>query len=326
MNIRIYISFASISLLIFGLAQCSEGTVDSTWEAPEVIYPDDNPRSEASVDYGGALFFESLLSRDSTLSCQSCHLITEAFADHLNVGVGVDERMVTRNNPSLFNVGMHPYLMKDGKFPSLEAQVLGPINDHREFDLSREEAVERIGSMPLYQEMSMKAYGTEVTIESIQKAIANFQREIIAEKSPFDDFMRGDTSAISASAKNGWRLFQSDDLACASCHSGFDFSDYSFQNNGYFDTYSDSGRALMTGLASDVAKFKVPSLRNVELTYPYMHNGSVDSLSQIIRRYAEGGSQHQNQHPVLEGFEISTSEIQDLEDFLNSLTEKRYLD
>lgn len=323
MKASLFIISAFASIFIF--VNCTEPKPQK-WELPKIQYPENNPRSEASVDFGGALFFESLLSRDSSLSCQSCHLITEAFADHLNVGVGVDERMVTRNTPTLHNVGLHPILMKDGKFETLEEQVLGPINDHREFDISPEIAVARIGSMPLYQEMSQKAYGEPVSIETIQMALANFQREIVAQNSPFDDFMRGDSSAISISAKNGWQLFQSAELGCQTCHTGFDFSDYSFQNNGYFEAYSDSGRAAITYKDEDMAKFKVPTLRNVAITYPYMHNGSVDSLTQIIRRYASGGFAHPNKHEAIDGFEITKSELADLESFLESLTEKRYLE
>lgn len=314
-----------LSCLATFLLAASLPNQQTSWEAPEVIFPADNPVSDASVSFGGSLFSETLFSRDSTISCQSCHILGDAFADHLPLGMGIENRKVTRNTPSLFNIGMHPYLMADGKFATLEDQVLGPINDHREFDLSPEEAVERIGSMPLYQEQSQAAYGAPVSIETIQKALANFQRIIIAEDAPFDAFMRGDDNAISASAKNGWKLFQSDALNCTACHSGFDFTDYSFQNNGYFETYADSGRAIITGKPEDIGRFKVPSLRNVALTYPYMHNGSVETLSGVLKTYTRGGSGHVNQSDELRAFELSEVELEDLEAFLESLTEMRFL-
>ena len=296
------------------------------WEPPEVQFPEDNPVSAASVDFGSNLFFETLLSRDSTISCQSCHLITDAFADHLPVGMGVDDRTVTRNTPSLFNIGLHPTLMKDGKFATLEEQVLGPINDHREFDLSPEQVVERIASQPSYQEQSMAAYGEPVSMATIQKALANFQRIIVSNDTPFDAYMRGDEAAISDAAKAGWKLFQSERLNCRACHSGFDFSDYSFQSNGYFDAYPDSGRAIITRKPEDVAKFKIPSLRNVATTWPYMHNGSVASLCEVLQTYAKGGSGHANQSERIRKFELSKEEEDQVMAFLEGLTEQRFLE
>lgn len=295
------------------------------WEFPEVQYPDDNPLTDASINFGGSLFFETLMSRDRSVSCQSCHLLTQTFADHLPVGEGIDGRKVTRNTPSLFNIGFHPYFMKDGKFATLEEQVLGPISDHREFDLNPEEVERRIASIPMYQEMSQEAYGEPVSIEIIQKALANFQRALVSKNSSFDDFMKGGVDSISLSAKRGYDLFSSEELNCTACHNGFDFSDYSFQNNGLYKHYADSGRALITHAKEDIGKFKVPSLRNIALTYPYMHDGSVTSLKDVILNYAKGGSKHKNQSKEIRKFKITDSEIEDLIAFLESLTEKRLL-
>ncbi len=259
--------------LIIGLFLLKSNGQNQLWKFPEVEYPVDNPLTDASINFGGSLFFETLLSRDRSVSCQSCHLISQAFADHLKVGEGIEGRKVTRNTPSLFNVGFHPSLMKDGKFATLEDQVLGPINDHREFDLNPEEVEKRIAAIPMYQEMSQQAYGEPVSIEIIQKALANFQRALISKNSSFDDYMKGGVDSISMSAKRGFNLFSSDELNCTACHSGFDFSNYSFQNNGLHEVYLDSGRALITHSSGDIGKFKVPSLRNIALTYPYMHDG-----------------------------------------------------
>jgi cytochrome c peroxidase len=312
---------------LIGVVSCHpEQPDDVSWEMPEVVYPDNNPDSDASLELGGSLFFETLLSRDSSLSCQSCHLLTEAFADHLSVGLGIDNRTVTRNTPSLFNVGLHPYFMKDGKFASLEDQVLGPINDNREFDLSPMEVEKRIRSMALYNDFSQEAYGEDISIDIIQKALANFQRALISKNSAFDVYMAGDTAAISVSARKGWEMFKSNELNCISCHSGFDFSDYSFQNNGYFETYEDSGRALISKDDGDIGKFKVPSLRNVALTYPYMHDGSVATLREVIEGYMKGGNGHPNQSSRIVKFQLTEREILDLETFLQSLTELRLLE
>lgn len=143
------------------------------WEKPVVKYPDENPFSESSIELGNELFFEILLSKDSSISCQSCHQITDAFADHLPVGEGIMGRTVTRNTPSLINIGHHPYFMADGKFISLEEQVLGPINEHREFDMSPEEVIARLQTIPRYNELSNKAYSENINIEVVKKALAN---------------------------------------------------------------------------------------------------------------------------------------------------------
>ena len=312
-------------VLIAGLFLLKSNGQKEFWEFPEVEYPADNPLTDASINFGGSLFFETLLSRNRSVSCQSCHLITQAFADHLPVGEGIDGRKVTRNTPSLFNVGFHPSLMKDGKFTTLEEQVLGPINDHREFDLNPEEVEERIAAIPMYQEMSQQAYGEPVSIEIIQKALANFQRALISKKSSFDDYMKGGVDSISNSAKRGFELFSSDELNCTACHNSFDFSNYSFQNNGLYKAYADSGRALITHSNQDIGKFKVPSLRNIALTYPYMHDGSVETLEEVIRNYAKGGSKHKNQSKEIKGFKINDEEMKDLIAFLEALTEKRLL-
>ena len=296
------------------------------WEIPEIKFPKDNPFSNESIELGSVLFSENLFSQDTSISCQSCHMPHMAFTDQLKVGEGIFNRKVTRNSPSLINVGLHPYLMKDGKFQTLEEQVLGPLKDHRELNIEHDELLMRLKSVPYYDKMSQKAYGSELTIEIIQKAIANFQRIIISKDTPFDAYMNGKKNAISESAKKGYLLFKSDKLNCIKCHNGFDFTDYSFQNNGTYSTYIDSGRAIITKNDADIGKFKVPSLRNLSLTYPYMHNGSFQTLEEVIKHYESGGKISKNKSPLIKGFTLSVDERQNLLEFLNSLTEYRYLE
>lgn len=321
-----------LSILLFGVLLIAAGLYAfqskeklDEWVYPEVKHPSDNLPTEARINLGSDLFFETLLSRDSTISCQSCHKIDEAFADHLSLGEGIKGRHVTRNTPSVFNIGLHPYMMKDGKIPSLEAQVLAPINEHREFDMSPEEVVQRLQTRPYYVSLSKKAYGKTIDIDVVQKSLAVFQRIIKAENSPFDAYMRGDDTSLTEKQKRGWKLFQTEELNCIQCHSGFDFTDYSFQNNGLYQNYVDSGRALVSGQQEDIGKFKVPSLRNVAITYPYMHNGAVSSLEEVLAHYASGGQQHANQSEFVKGFELNKADQEALIAFLQSLTERRFL-
>ena len=294
------------------------------WERPEVVYPEDNLFSEESFELGAMLFSEKLLSRDTSINCQSCHMNDAAFADHLTVGEGIRGRHVTRNSPTLFNVAFHPYFMIDGKFKSLEDQVLGPINDHREFDMNPQLVIERLRSLPIYNELSNKAYQKDIDIEVVQKSIANFQRELISDNSKFDQFQRGETN-LSVQELQGWKLFNSSELNCIQCHNGYNFTNYAFENNGLYTTYQDSGRALITHSQEDLAKFKVPTLRNISVTYPYMHDGSIISLDEVITHYASGGKKHSSQSSLVSGFEITKQEQAALISFLYTLSEDRYL-
>lgn len=319
----------TVLLIILSVVLCAynfEGSASNDeWTRPALTYPEDNPFSEASIELGSDLFFETLLSKDSSISCQSCHLIREAFADHLPVGEGIKGRLVTRNTPTLLNIGLHPYFMADGKFESLEDQVLGPVNDHREFDMNADEVIARLKNIPRYNELSMAAYNQTITIDIVQKALANFERVLKSENSRFDQFMNGEIK-LSKQEMRGWELFKAKDLNCIQCHSGYNFTNYSFENNGLYETYLDSGRALITKNEKDLAKFKVPSLRNVALTYPYMHNGSINSLDELIDHYASGGKGHDSQSDFIKGFEIDPDEKKALIAFLHTLTEERFLE
>ncbi|MBL4710390.1 MAG: cytochrome-c peroxidase [Flavobacteriales bacterium] len=315
-------------ILILSVIICSSLITDTTpedsWLRPTIEFPKDNPLTDASINLGDALFSETLLSRDSTLSCHSCHMTGAAFADHLPLGEGIRGRHVTRNTPTIFNMAFHPYFMIDGKFKTLEEQVLGPINEHKEFDMNPEMVIERLKSLTLYNRLSIEAYGEELSIEVVQKSIANFERILISDNSRFDQFKRGEIE-LTEHEMNGWKLFKTPELNCIKCHSGYNFTNYAFENNGLFEIYQDSGRALITNQPEDLAKFKVPTLRNIVLTYPYMHNGSFSSLELVIDHYASGGKKHRSQSNFIKGFEISKNEQSALIAFLETLTEERLL-
>ena len=315
-----------LSGLAFGFSSLKNHSASMVdWERPSVCFPDDNPFSEASVDLGGKLFFESLLSRDTSIDCQSCHMLTLAFADHLPVGEGIKGRTVSRNTPTLVNIGLHPYFMADGKFSTLEEQVLGPIEDHREFDMTAEEVIHRLKDLPRYKELSHAAYGEDLSIEIIQKALANFQRIIVSRESKFDQYMEGELD-LTQKEMEGWQLFKGTRLNCIQCHSDYNFTNYSFENNGLYATYADEGRALVTKRKEDIGKFKVPTLRNIAITYPYMHDGSLSSLEQVIDHYASGGKKHEYQSDFIKGFSISEREKEALLAFLGTLTDKRFIE
>lgn len=324
MNKLFILFFLILSALLYA-SQQDNGSDIIIWERPKTIFPEDNPLTEESIELGNALFSERLLSKDTTISCQSCHMNTVAFADHLPLGEGIKGRHVTRNTPTLLNIGLHPYFMMDGKLKTLEEQVLVPINEHREFDMNSDAVVERLKSIPLYNEMSKNAYNQELSIDIIAKSIANFERILVSDNSRFDQFKRGKIN-LTEQELQGWQLFNNPELNCIQCHNGYNFTNYSFENNGLYKVYQDSGRALITHKKEDLAKFKVPTLRNIAITYPYMHNGSFKSLESVIDHYASGGIKHNSQSIFINGFIISKDERTALIAFLETLTEQNLLD
>lgn len=290
--------------------------------------PDDNPLTAAKIALGKKLFYEKALSVDSTISCGTCHKQEFAFADNAPITAGVEGRLGFRNAPSLANVAWVPEMLMDGGNPNLETQVYVPIETHFEMDFNMVLLVNRLNADQEYVNEFNAVFGKNPDPFGITRALAAFERTIISGNSRFDQyFYQGNTNALSENEINGLELFFSPNLKCSSCHSGYLFTNYTYQNNGYFSDYSlDSGRARISLLSEDVGKFKVPTLRNIELTAPYMHNGNVSNLEAIIDSYANGGSNHVNQSTLIQGFELTATEKADLIAFLKSLTDNDLLE
>ncbi len=325
-----------IYICIVGLAiGCAKDNADTLADAellvvpegfPAVDFPEDNPLTLAAYDLGKKLFFDPALSRDSTVSCASCHQQSKAFADHLPFSLGAGGALGTRNAPTLANVAYHPYFTSEGGVPTLEMQVLVPIQEHNEFDFNIVLISERLSEDPAYVSMAQKAFDRGIDPYAITRAIATYERTLISGNSLYDQVhFQGELSAMSQEAQSGLDLFFSDSLACSSCHSGFNFTNYAFENNGLYSDYLDNGRYRLTGLEEDRARFKVPTLRNVEMTAPYMHDGSFTSLEEVIDHYASGGMDHPNKSELLQGFHISEKQKKDLVAFLKSLTDESFL-
>jgi cytochrome c peroxidase len=175
--------------------------------------------------------------------------------------------------------------------------------------------------------MFQKAYKQEPSIYSFTRAIANFERTLIGGKSKFDEFQqKNDSSILSDSEKRGLRIFFGENGECFHCHGGFNFTDNSFQNNGLYMQYSDSGRARVTQLSKDAGKFKVPSLRNVEKTAPYMHDGSIATLEDVVTHYVSGFKKHPNKSVIIQKLNLTAQEQTDLVNFMKTLTDKELPD
>lgn len=293
---------------------------------PPIPFPDDNPFSKASWELGKKLFYDPILSLDSSLSCGSCHKQNLAFADDLAFSPGVFSRPGVRNSPSLANIAYHPYYLREGSVPTLEMQILVPIQEHNEFNHDILSICDKLDKDSLYVQMSMKAYGKRPNPFVLTRAIANFERTILSGNSSFDAyFYQNQSQAISANAIKGMDLFFSSKTQCYTCHEGFNFTDYSFNNNGLDSIYADEGRKRVTGLESDNALFKVPSLRNVAVTAPYMHNGKFATLDEVLEHYNNGGANHPNKSNRIQALNLSAVELQNLKIFLESLTDESFL-
>lgn len=291
---------------------------------PEI--PPDNVLTSERIALGKRLFYDPVLSKDSTRSCASCHHPQFAFSDTTAVSLGVENRIGTRNSPSLANVAYQKNLLREGGVPTLEMQILVPIQEHNEFDFNILLIAERLNRMPEYVALAEAAYDRAPDPFVITRAIAAFQRTLLSGNAPYDQwFFQGKNTAVSAAAKRGYNLFQSERLACGECHEGFLFTNQTFENNGLYEVYPDSGRMRLTGLEPDRALFKVPSLRNVALTAPFMHDGSVPTLDAVIDHYQSGGKTHPNKSELLRPFTLTMQERADLLAFLNSLTDQSFV-
>lgn len=293
---------------------------------PFPMTPDDNPLTTASVRLGKALFFDPRLSRDGTVSCATCHLPELAFSDGKAVSIGIEGRKGMRNSPSLGNVAYHGSFFRDGGVPTLEQQVIAPIHDPLEMDHDIQEAAAALRDIEPYDRLSMRAYGRPMDAWVLSRAIANYERTLISGWSRWDRWMQGDEAAMTESEVRGWRLFNGPDLNCGACHGGFDLSDHAFHNIGLYMDDRDPGRERITLQAQDLGKFKTPSLRNVARTAPYMHDGSMATLDEVVAHFATGGQPHPNRSPALRTFALDDQEKADLIAFLHALNDERSMD
>lgn len=292
---------------------------------PEPVIPEDNQLTQARIDLGKRLFNDPILSRDSSISCASCHKRAAGMADDLAISPGIKGRLGFRNAPTLANVAYHPYFFKEGGSPTLEMQMLGPIEDENEMGFNAAELAQRLLGHPFYDSLALAAYNRPMDLFVLTRAIASFERTLISGDSPYDRYTTGDSAAMSEAAIRGMNLFFSETTNCASCHDGHDFSTYDIHNNGLYAEYADLGRYRVSLDSADIGKFKVPTLRNIAATAPYMHDGSLPDLASVIRHYNHGGQGHANQHELIRPLNLSQQEQEDIIEFLHHLSDEAFL-
>lgn len=287
------------------------------WPAPRYDFSR-NPLTREGIELGRRLFYDPVLSRDSTLSCAGCHLSFTAFAhvDHA-LSHGIQDRIGTRNAPALANLAWTQAFMWDGAIQHLDFQALAPISSPTEMDHSIQKIVEKLNASPRYPALFDAAFGArKATGERVLKAMAQFELTLISAGSKYDRMMAG-TDTFSRQEQNGYAIFQKN---CASCHAEPFFTNFSFEKNGLpLDTMlRDYGRMRITQNPADSLRFKVPTLRNIEFSYPYMHDGRFRKLRDVVNHYAQTTALDR---PI----ELSANEKTDLVAFLLTLTDRAFL-
>lgn len=293
---------------------------------PEVEEPKGNEFTKARWELGKKLFFDPILSADSSISCASCHHPQLAFSDNQAFSEGVQKRLGTRNSPTLANIAYHPYFTREGGVPTLEMQILVPIQEHNEFDFNILLIAERLQQDADYVAMAQTAYNREPNAFVITRSLACFERSLLSGNSRYDQFLQyNKTDALNDLEKTGMELFFSSRTNCSECHSGFNFTNYAFENNGLYEDYEDEGRFRLTSNEADRALFKVPSLRNIALTAPYMHDGSLQTLEEVIEHYQSGGEDHPHKSNLLNPLDLTETEQAAITAFLHSLTDESFV-
>lgn len=332
-------------------------------EFPLPVIPSDNPMTTAKVDLGRHLFYDKRLSIDQSMSCASCHDQKRAFSDGKTVPTGVTGEAHPRNSMALFNMAYTNTLTwSNHHLDKLETQMLLPMFGETPPELGmngkEEVLIKRLAETPLYQEKFKQAFPNDqkpFQLLNVTRAIASFERTLISANSPYDRYVYKDqVNAISDSAKRGESLFFSEKLECFHCHGGFNFSDSSshakttflekpFHNTGLYNIdgkgdypANNTGLYELSHQAKDMGRFRAPSLRNIALSAPYMHDGSIQTLDEVIDHYAAGGrtiktgpyagdgAKNPYKSAFIKGFQLSAQEKSDLIAFLESLTDTEF--
>ena len=320
--------------------------------------PADNPLTAEKVALGEALFFEKRLSVDGTVSCATCHDPASAFADTQMLAVGVERKVGTRNAPTVLNAMFSRHLFWDGRARTLEEQAKQPLVNPLEMGMPDHAAVvARLEAVPEYRQQFREVFGAEgITPDTVAKAIAAYERTQLSADSPFDRFIGGDRGALSEAQRRGWQLFQTK-AQCIKCHTFTPaapfFSDFDFHNTGvatkgrdfqslaaeavraaraepdraralsqlaHTEGFSELGRFLISGRAAETGAFKTPSLRDIELTAPYMHNASEKTLLDVVKFYNRGGEKNRYLDKDMRPLNLTDAEMSDLVEFMRALT------
>jgi len=295
---------------------------------PPLRTPFGLPEREAGADdaegvarLGARLFFDPVLSVDRTIACASCHRPERAFADDVALSAGVAGKRTARNTPTLLNRAFGASFLWDGRAPTLEQQALLPIENPLEMNLPLEEALARLDGDPEYRRAFEATLGGAPDEARLGRALAAYVRRLVTGDSPIDRFRAGDFAALSDAERAGLWFYESRG-GCWRCHSGPNFTDEEFHNTGVGagTAAPDPGRGAITAEAADHGRFKTPTLRGVAHTAPYMHDGSLATLEEVVEFYRQGGHANDNLDPLVRAIDMSAEDAANLVAFLKALS------
>ena len=317
-------ALAGGATLTASIAQAGEIKSREEWKKEyarpaEIPFPEDNPYTAAKADLGRTLFFDPRLSGSNYISCGTCHNPSFAWGDGLPTGIGHGMTVLGRRTPTILNLAWSEQLMWDGRFETLEQQALGPMSAPVEMNQQMEAIVTELQSIPEYRTLFKVNFGDEgITVPNIAKAIATFERTVVSGIAPFDRWVAGDETAISANAKRGFDLFNNK-ANCVACHSGWNFTDDSFHDIGLAS--EDIGRGeQLPDVAVMKHAFKVPTLRNAVERAPYMHDGSAKNLFSVVAHYNNGFVKRPSLSAEVYELNLTDAEQADLVAFMKTLS------
>ncbi|MFM9975115.1 MAG: cytochrome-c peroxidase [Beijerinckiaceae bacterium] len=318
MTLLILISAVSEALASDGLSALK----DKYKRPTQIPFPASNPYTPEKAALGKALYFDPRLSGAENMNCASCHNPSFGWEVPVKTAVGAQNTHLKRQSPTVLNTAWNGPFFWDGRAPTAEAQATGPIEAKVEMNLPIGEAVKRLAAIPEYKTWFGRAFPEKgVTPETIAAAIATFERTVVASYAPFDAWVDGDENAISASAKEGFKLFNGKGK-CADCHSGWNFTDNKFHDIGL--ATNDIGRAEFDPKnPKAMHAFKTPTLRDTAQRAPFMHNGEMPNLAVVMVHYVSGGVDRPSRSEKMKPVPLSEKEIADVIAFLQSLTGSR---
>ena len=349
MNTRLIPVFSALVWLLFVAFMISSCDDDGNTPAPEIPWdptpyelvvpdgfpdmqiPEDNTMTVEGVQLGRMLFYDPILSADNTQSCASCHGQGFSFTDNgRRFSLGIDGFEGTRNAMAILNAGWMTSFFWDGRDGSLEEQAFEPVTNPIEMHQLWPDAVDKLKNHSEYPNLFFDAFGTrDIDSTHVVKAIAQFERTMISSNSKWDRYLRGEYELTQAESK-GFEIFFTEKGDCFHCHSTILYTDNLFHNNGLDSVFADKGRFDVTGDGNDVGKFKTPTLRNVEFTAPYMHDGRFETLEEVIDFYSEGLKFSPTIDPLMKnvnqgGIQLTDDEKQNLIAFIKTLTDTTFI-
>lgn len=323
------LSLLALSMSINALAEVpAPAAEDRQWILPDMPVPEGNALTPERVELGKKLFFEPRLSGHSNMACATCHNPALGWSDGLATARGDKSKVLGRASPTVVNTGYNTQQMWDGRKKDLEDQATGPLDSPDEMNADYTGLLSFLNSNPTYKSAFEKAYpGEKIDKVTFAKAMASFERTIVSNNSPFDQWLKGDRNAITPQQYRGFQVFKDPQKGnCAVCHAAPNFTDNGFHNIGlaqFGNDKADVGRYAQKPLAKMKGAFKTPTLRDIARTAPYFHEGSAKTLEEVVEHYAKGGVVKTNLSPNFKQAQLTTQDKADLVAFMHGLTSKQ---